>query len=347
MLVEALPRQAQDRALFGMDTEGAAALAAAVLWPRADLRWFHLDEYVAAKVRRTLAANGRPDLPAESVEDPPEGPFDLVALAFPKGTENLLARDLVEAAHDRLRPGGRLLVATDAHPDGLRATLKKVFGNWSPVPVDSKRGACFFAERRKDVPRWTDRSHVLRPSIRHGESERTTELEIETRPGTFSHGRVDRGTRALAQWMRPREDDDRILDLGAGCGLLGIYAALRVPAAQVTLVDSNVRAAGCARRNAARNGVADRVEVCVRADFEELPVAPGGGYALALANPPYFGDFRIARSFVDAAHRHLRPGGHLAMVAKAHEQHLERVREIFGNGTVRESDGYGIVTARK
>jgi len=346
-LVEALPKAAPGRALFGMDTEGATAMVARALWPDCDAVWFHFDAYLAAKVRRGFDRNALPEMRTFAVEDLPEGPFDLVALPFPRSSEALLMRDLLEAAHDRLRIGGRLVAATDGAPPALRETLKKVFGNWTPAAPIEGKGACFFAERKREAPRSSDHSHVLTPEIRHGTSDTVTRLEIETRPGTFSHGRLDRGTRALAEWLRPNDDDHAVLDLGAGCGVLGLYLAKRLPKARVVLVESNVRAAECARRNAERNGVADRVELCVRADLEQLPVASDGGYALAVMNPPYFGNFRIAESFVAAAHAALRPGGRLALVAKASDAHLERVRTVFGTGTVRESGGYGIVIARK
>src|SRR6185436_20456875 len=107
-----------------------------------------------------------------------------------------------------------------------------------------------------------------------------------------------------------------VLDIGAGAGLLGIYVAKRLPEARVVLVDSNARAAGCAKRNAERAGVADRVEVLVRADVEDVPVPERGGFSLCVTNPPYFSQWRIATQFVKKAHSLLRRGGRLALVVK-------------------------------
>lgn len=349
LLVEALPKRVKGRALFGMDTEGATALAARALWPQTACAWFHLDAYVAAKVRGVLSRNGAEDVEAGVGEDPPEGPFDVVALPFPKSSEALLMRDLLEAAHDRLAVGGRLVAATDGKPDALRRTIDKVFGNVTNAPARDDRGACFYAERRRAKSVTSDHSHVVRATIAHADGTGETTLDLETRPGTFSHGAVDKGTRALAEWLEPRKAT-HVLDLGAGSGLLGIYAALRMPQARVVLVDSNARAAGCARRNAERAGVADRTEVLVRADVEDVPLPDGGGYGLCMTNPPYFSNWRIAGQFVRRAHDLLRRGGRFALVVRAGpaaEEHAKIVRSVFGGGAIDLRDGYAIVHASR
>ena len=67
-----------------------------------------------------------------------------------------------------------------------------------------------------------------------------------------------------------------------------------------------------------------------------------------LANPPYFGDFRIARSFAGAALRALRPGGRALFVAKsgkAGNALADVLRETFGGVEVTERSGYDIVSA--
>jgi 16S rRNA (guanine1207-N2)-methyltransferase len=50
-----------------------------------------------------------------------------------------------------------------------------------------------------------------------------------------------------------------------------------------------------------------------------------GSYDLALANPPYYADFRIAELFVEAAWRALAPGGTLLVVTKQPAWYRERL----------------------
>lgn len=347
-LVEALPKAAPRRALFGLDTEGAAAMAARVLWPETEIEWTHVDAYVAAKVGRVLAGNGVDDIPAHESADLPSGPFDLVALPFPATSDSQLMWDLLEAAHDVLRDGGRLVAATDGKPDALRAAVKKVFRNVTPGAIGRRGGASFYAARKRESAALRDRRHIVRAVIRPTDGAPETALDIETRPGTFAYRRFDEGTRALAEaWCAAGEAS--VLDLGAGCGGLGLYAAARLPEARVTLVDSNARAIACAQATAERMGVADRVRAVVRADFEDLPRV-AGGYALVLANPPYFGDFRIARSFVETAHRELAPDGcalFVAKLGKAGDALVDVVADVFRTVRRGEHRGYRIIDARR
>lgn len=85
------------------------------------------------------------------------------------------------------------------------------------------------------------------------------DLVFTTDRGVFSHGRIDRGTKLLAETMIIPEGA-RVLDLGCGYGVLGIVAARLCPSCHVTMVDINARACKLAEHNARANGVA-RVEV--------------------------------------------------------------------------------------
>jgi 16S rRNA (guanine1207-N2)-methyltransferase len=343
-LVEALPKRPKARVLCGMDTEGATAMAVRALAPAADVVWCHFDAYVAEKVRGVLADNDVEDVDVRVVEDLSTGPFDTIALPFPAGAESQVMWDLLEAAHDALATGGRLVAATDGKPDALRSAVKKVFRNVTPGSLGRRVGASFYATRKRETSVLSDRAHVGRAVIRPVDGSPEIRLDVETRPGTFAYRRLDAGTRALAEVWTPAGEES-VLDLGAGCGALGLSAALRLPEARVTLVDSNARAIGCARRNVERMGVADRVTTLVRADFEDVPQK---AFDTVLANPPYFGDFRIARSFADTALWSLRRGGRALFVAKAGKAGSALtgvLRETFGQAEVTEYSGYDVVTA--
>ena len=85
---------------------------------------------------------------------------------------------------------------------------------------------------------------------------------------------------------------ERVLDVGAGVGVVGLAVARRVADAEVALVERDPRLAELARANIERNGLSERVRV-IEADVEQ-PL--GGQPALAalaesfdhvLANPPF------------------------------------------------------------
>jgi tRNA1(Val) A37 N6-methylase TrmN6 len=134
----------------------------------------------------------------------------------------------------------------------------------------------------------------------------------------------------------PARDGDRVADLGAGIGAAGLALASRVPGARVTLVEIDAGLAALAQENAARNGLADRVDAvaldvaAAPADFMTAGLG-AGSCDIVLMNPP-FHDKALPASpdprrrgahslegtnladWVAAAERLLRPGGILTVV---------------------------------
>jgi release factor glutamine methyltransferase len=98
------------------------------------------------------------------------------------------------------------------------------------------------------------------------------------RPDTETVIEVARGARA------DRAAACRVLDLCTGSGAIAVALARELPAAHVIATEISPDAAVLARKNAERNGVAERVEV--RLGDLWAPVA-GERFDLVAANPPY------------------------------------------------------------
>lgn len=113
----------------------------------------------------------------------------------------------------------------------------------------------------------------------------------------------------------------RVLDAGAGAGVVGLAIATRIPDAVVTLVELDPAMAELARRNTARNGLTGRARVVV------ADVSSGGrvlhavdrpdGLAPAsfehvVTNPPYYETGSGTRpANAGRAEAHQMPGGNL------------------------------------
>lgn len=85
---------------------------------------------------------------------------------------------------------------------------------------------------------------------------------------------------------------ERVLDVGAGVGVVGLAVARRAPLSDVTLVEREPFLVELARRNIARNGLDGRVRVIaadVARPLDELDeLRPDAeGFDHVLANPPY------------------------------------------------------------
>ena len=86
----------------------------------------------------------------------------------------------------------------------------------------------------------------------------------------------------LADNLRVNENDF-VLDMGTGCGILGILAAKK--ARWVIAVDINPYAVCCAKMNAKFNGVERKMNI-LQGDFFQ-PIKKDGKFDLILFNAPY------------------------------------------------------------
>ena len=90
----------------------------------------------------------------------------------------------------------------------------------------------------------------------------------------------------LGDFVRLRRGD-RVCDLGAGTGLLGLLLLARQAELSVTDVEIQADACDLARRTAEINGLGDRVSV-VQADLRDLSRLPRSVFDAVVSNPPYF-----------------------------------------------------------
>ena len=79
---------------------------------------------------------------------------------------------------------------------------------------------------------------------------------------------------------------DRVLDLGAGVGAVGLCLARRVSDCSVVGIEVQPALAELARRNATLNGLADRVQILVHDLAQPLP-AGLDRFEQVVSNPPY------------------------------------------------------------
>ncbi len=167
-------------------------------------------------------------------------------------------------------------------------------------------------------------------------------LALETHPKLFSPGHADRGTLAMLS-VAHFSPGMKVLDLGCGCGLVGILAARMCGEENVIMSDIDPLAVQIAAKNAAANGVGG-VQVVVS---DGLNGVDATGFDLILSNPPYQSDFSVAKRFIEKGFNRLKIGGTMLMVTKRREWYRNRLIAIFGGVRVREVDGYFVFEAEK
>ena len=147
-------------------------------------------------------------------------------------------------------------------------------------------------------------------------------ITLSTLPGCFCHRRADMGGLALTEVVAENvafDVGDRVMDLGCGCGMDGILLATAFPEKRLKIdyQDSDASARESTLLNLKRHPHEARFIFSAKGEGES------GAYSVVLANPPYFGDWRIAEFFIQTASRLLKPGGLLAFVAKRESKPLE------------------------
>jgi release factor glutamine methyltransferase len=78
----------------------------------------------------------------------------------------------------------------------------------------------------------------------------------------------------------------RVADIGTGSGCVAVAVAVNAPGCRVTASDISEEALAVARGNAARHGVADRVEFVATSYLDDVD----GMFNVITANPPYVKD---------------------------------------------------------
>lgn len=167
-------------------------------------------------------------------------------------------------------------------------------------------------------------------------------LTLETQPGLFSPEHIDYGTLAMLSAVR-FEQGMKVLDLGCGCGVVGITAAKKCGAENVLMADVDPEAVKTAQKNAATNDVPGAKAVC----SDGFCGIEDAGFDLILSNPPYQTDFAVAKHFIEKGFNRLKVGGRMIMVTKRLDWYRNKLKAIFGGVRVREIDGYFVFEAEK
>jgi len=140
-------------------------------------------------------------------------------------------------------------------------------------------------------------------------------------PGVFSCERADRGTEMLLRCARNRLDSRReiktVLDLGCGCGVLGIAVLEHAPHVAVDFVDVDFRAVESTKINLVARGL--KTDTVFWADALTAPMARER-YDLVLLNPPFHAHGQeqreLGRKIIQLAGRYA--GGELYIVGNSH-----------------------------
>ncbi len=138
-------------------------------------------------------------------------------------------------------------------------------------------------------------------------------------------------------------EGDRLLDLGCGYGVVGVYAAHVLGEENVFMIDSDATAVEAARANAIANGF-ENLSVSQSDGFRDFHEA---GFTKILSNPPYHADFAVPKHFILKGFNRLEIGGEMWFVTKREKWYRKKLQSVFGNAKTQTRDGYFVMHATK
>ncbi|MCR5531039.1 MAG: methyltransferase [Lachnospiraceae bacterium] len=168
------------------------------------------------------------------------------------------------------------------------------------------------------------------------------EIICETGEYYFSPTRVDLGTRFMLETVPVREGD-KVLDLGCGYGVVGIYAAKKLGGDHVVMCDILEDAVALSEANLTRNGITGAKVL----QSDGLKAVEDRDFTLIYSNPPYHTDFSVAKAFIEDGFRKLAVGGRMVMVTKRLDWYRNKLKSVFGGVKVFEAEDYYIFLSEK
>ncbi|MEZ6130591.1 MAG: methyltransferase [Planctomycetaceae bacterium] len=326
------------------------ALAKHLTDRRPELNW---NIFTCEHFYLTAIVNALSDLPEDTaghgavelfcMPDLPEAEYDTVVFPTDAKGSSELTRELLQTIAVQLKPEGRLIVSTNnARDHWLQTQLKDMFGR--TTVIKNNQGICYIARKAARPAKQRD----FRCEFAFRDGKRL--IRGVSRPGVFSHRRIDPGARALIRSLDLIRDDarfarkplKRIIEMGCGTGTVSTAAGLRYPDATVVAVDSHARAVQATEQTAAING-ANNVTALLTSDGL---VPAMGTHDLFLCNPPYYSDYRISELFLESADQSLRPGGRIHLVTKLTDWHQNRMIERFANAEVHRFGDYDVIVSK-
>ena len=272
---------------------------------------------------------------AGALEDMAPGGCDALVLSAPPGT--LERRYAIAVGLLALAPGAPLTVLAPKDRGGSRLGAElKAFG--CQIEEAARRHFRICHTLRPAAPTGID------AAVEAGRLRLDAALGLWTQPGVFSWDRPDPGTTLLLEGLAPLKGAGA--DLGCGLGPVA-RAALASPAVtRLELVDLDRRAIEAARRN-----VDDPRAAFHWADARTALEAASLDFVVM--NPPFHArggreSYDLGQDFVRAAHRLLRKGGTVRLVANRHLPYEEVLSTLFTRCEVKaDRSGFKVLEARK
>jgi 16S rRNA (guanine1207-N2)-methyltransferase len=189
-----------------------------------------------------------------------------------------------------------------------------------------------------------------KPTVAHAKREfvvtlRNFTLKFMSDAGVFSKDSVDFGSRLLLETMQISEDD-HVLDVGCGYGVIGITAAKLARQGRVTMVDVNGRALHLADLNVSIN----HLENVIVQQSDLFSGLEKQRFTKIVSNPPIRAGKQVVHALFEQSVTWLTNQGELWIVIQKKQgapSAIKKLEELFEVvEVVKREKGYHIIRSR-
>ncbi|MDC7232655.1 MAG: methyltransferase [Spirochaetales bacterium] len=174
-------------------------------------------------------------------------------------------------------------------------------------------------------------------------------------PGTFSHGRLDSGSRFLLDYLFSSEGESRVLsaltpgariaDPGCGCGVLGLTVLTLRPGIKAFLSDDNAMAVRGSLYNSGKLGL---LESCQIVQDNIMETVPPSTMDFVICNPPFHRGHTVSVetgfAFIRESARVLKKGGRALFVVNGTLGYGTILKDNFNSiSVIRENRKYKLI----
>ncbi len=255
-----------------------------------------------------------------------EDSFDSVLLFLTKSKDSI--KKTLYCVQDKLKENSNIYIVGENAAGGKSAD--KLLEKTNAVyKVDTARKCTLFATQYKNRFEKLD-ENTLSYSIND------KDIKIISKIGVFSHNRIDDGTNKLLLSIKDHINAGSYLDLGCGCGVIGIYLALN-GVKNITLSDVSANALYASYENAKLNNVSSSIK-CVASDM----LNNVDNFDNIISNPPFHDGMKVSidvtLAMLNELKEHVNNKGQVIIVGNTFLMYEKYLDNVFNNSEILYKD---------
>ena len=263
--------------------------------------------------------------------------FDKIVYA-PRGYEPVdVVKNRLSNAVKLLENGGEMLIAgkKTSGINRYQSHLKSFAGGTEKLDQQGKQKVYRYTKKGEFEPENIDVETSFKAKVDE------IELGFTACEGLFSPKSLDDGSRLLIENIQVEEEDE-VLDLACGYGIVGIFLQ-KLHGSKIFMTDDNRIATHFSRKNAEETNVECKVK-----NRDCLDGFPNKKFDAIVSNPPTHQGEEITDEMFEQSYKALRNGGSLYLVYNQNMRFEEKLSKMFSETeTLEKADNYLVLKAIK